>query len=105
MYNFNIKKQDTEYDKIYDMFQASLSLATNVPKTEVVKIERIHNPELYQLYQEKKQKMNNDGNEMLLYYGTTKDAVDKINCTGFNRSYCGKNGNRNTSLQFIESCY
>ena len=103
MHSFNIEKQDTEYDKIHDMFKASLLIATNAPKIEVVKIERIQNPRLYQLYQAKKQTMNNGGNELLLYHGTTKDAVDKINCTGFNRSFCGKNGKQNTSLQSVEN--
>ncbi|XP_028398972.1 protein mono-ADP-ribosyltransferase PARP14-like [Dendronephthya gigantea] len=91
VFRFNIEKQDTEYDEIHDKFLASLSLAANVPNVEVVKIERIQNPGLYQLYQGKKKKMCNDGNELDLYHGTTKDAVEKINCTGFNRSYCGKN--------------
>ncbi|XP_028398976.1 protein mono-ADP-ribosyltransferase PARP14-like [Dendronephthya gigantea] len=91
VFRFNIEKQDTEYDEIHDKFLASLSLAANVSNAEVVKIERIQNPGLYQLYQGKKKKMSNGGNELDLYHGTTKDAVEKINCNGFNRSYCGKN--------------
>ncbi|XP_028398971.1 protein mono-ADP-ribosyltransferase PARP14-like [Dendronephthya gigantea] len=90
VFSFNIEKQDTEYHQIHNKFQASLSLATNVSKTEVVKIERIQNPGLYQLYQAKKREMSDGGNEMLLYHGTTKDAVEKINRAGFNRSYSGK---------------
>ncbi|XP_028418722.1 uncharacterized protein LOC114544235 [Dendronephthya gigantea] len=90
VFRFNIANKDTEYNQLHDMFQASLSLGANIRKTEVVKIERIQNPGLYQLYQAKKQKMSNGGNEMSLYHGTTKDAVERINCTGFNRYCSGK---------------
>lgn len=31
-------------------------------------------------------------NETRLWHGTSTDAIDKINHNGFNRSYCGKNG-------------
>ena len=32
-------------------------------------------------------------NERRLWHGTDQKAVDSINRMGFNRSYCGKNGN------------
>ena len=72
------------------MFRASLSITT--PNAEVIKIERIQNPRLYQIYEGQKKKMTDGGNEMKLYHGTAKNAVETINKTGFNRAYCGKNG-------------
>ena len=74
------------------MFKASLALSPLMPNTEVVKIERIQNPRLYQIYEGQKAQMSNGGNEMRLFHGTAKMAVKNINTTGFNRAYCGKNG-------------
>ena len=31
-------------------------------------------------------------NERELWHGTSPDALDEIHATGFNRSFCGKNG-------------
>lgn len=41
------------------------------------------------------QKQNSTGcaNERKLWHGTANDTVANINTYGFNRSYCGKNGN------------
>ena len=30
--------------------------------------------------------------ERIMYHGTSSDTVDKITKRGFNRSFCGKNG-------------
>jgi hypothetical protein len=79
-----------EYDQIHDMFKGSLT--TVLPNAEVVRIERIQNPRLHQIYEGQKKTMSNGGNEMRLFHGTAKTAVQNINTTGFNRSYCGKNG-------------
>jgi hypothetical protein len=35
----------------------------------------------------------NRGNEKILYHGTKEDNVQDISSKGFNRSYCGINGN------------
>jgi poly [ADP-ribose] polymerase 10/14/15 len=91
VYSFPIEKNTSEYDHIHDKFIASLSQTT--PNAEVVKIERIQNPRLYQIYEGQKKTMIDGGNEMKLYHGTAKNAVENINKTGFNRAYCGKNGN------------
>lgn len=40
-----------------------------------------------------KKKNNNDENERVLYHGTTEANVNNICQRGFNRSYCGVNGN------------
>lgn len=34
-------------------------------------------------------------NERKLWHGTANESVASINTYGFNRSYCGKNGNPN----------
>lgn len=34
-------------------------------------------------------------NERKLWHGTANESVASINTYGFNRSYCGKNGNLN----------
>ena len=34
----------------------------------------------------------NTQNERELWHGTPADALDDIHATGFNRSFCGKNG-------------
>jgi len=39
-------------------------------------------------------------NEQLLWHGTSADTVQHINNDGFNRSYCGKNGNCNLIYLF-----
>ena len=72
------------------MFKGSLGSA--VPNAEVVKIERIQNPRLYEIFEGQKKRMSNGGNEMRLFHGTAKDAVKNINMSGFNRVGCGKNG-------------
>jgi hypothetical protein len=92
VHRFTIEKNDIEYDRIHDMFKASLALSPSMPNTEVVKIERIQNPRLHQIYEGQKAQMSNGGNEMRLFHGTAKMAVENINATGFNRADCGKNG-------------
>ena len=34
-----------------------------------------------------------DPNEIFLYHGTSIENIENIQNEGFNRSYCGKNGN------------
>uniref|UniRef100_A0A667Y0K8 Poly [ADP-ribose] polymerase n=1 Tax=Myripristis murdjan TaxID=586833 RepID=A0A667Y0K8_9TELE len=58
-------------------------------------IQRIQNKYLWQRYAVKKQildkKYPTNKNELNLYHGTTADICHKINSTGFNRSFCGRN--------------
>ena len=60
-------------------------------------IERIQNPTLYKQYAIRKTEMEKANptvqNERTLWHGTSLDTLPSINDTGFNRSYCGKNGN------------
>ena len=89
VHRFTLEKHSTEYDQVHDKFKGSLGSA--MPNAEVVKIERIQNPRLYEIFEGQK-KMSNGGNEMRLFHGTAKDAVKNINMSGFNRAYCGKHG-------------
>jgi len=62
-------------------------------------IERIQNPELYQAYQIRKEKMDRDNggnNERKLFHGTNPDRAVQINTQGFKRSFAGSvNGENN----------
>lgn len=80
-------KTQQEYDKVYNKI-------TQTSAINIVKIERVQNPELYRAYMVKKQKMDDkDGsNETSLFHGTAVDTCKLINHKGFNRSYCGRNG-------------
>jgi len=63
---------------------------------ENCQIERIQNPALYKQYVIRKTEMDKANpsvqNERTLWHGTSVDTVPSIDDTGFNRSYCGKNG-------------
>ena len=86
-------KSSTEYKDVMRKFQAT---ARGV---NILKIERIQNPHLYQCYMVRKQKMDKDfgGNsERQLFHGTESKNVSHINTQGFNRSLCGANGKRFT---------
>ncbi|XP_056145314.1 protein mono-ADP-ribosyltransferase PARP14 isoform X2 [Lampris incognitus] len=62
---------------------------------KVVKIQRIQNKGLWQMYAVKKQALDKkhptNKNEMNLYHGTTAEICQRINTNGFNRSFCGRN--------------
>jgi len=65
----------------------------------VVQIFRIQNPSMYLQYMVRRDAMQRQQAaasktpvERILWHGTAFDAVESVNKTGFNRSYCGKNG-------------
>ncbi|VDI60802.1 Hypothetical predicted protein, partial [Mytilus galloprovincialis] len=63
----------------------------------IVEIHRIQNKTLYQQYAAKKKMIDSTNlpghqNEKSLWHGFAKNAMGSINSRGFNRSYCGKNG-------------
>ncbi|XP_063346007.1 protein mono-ADP-ribosyltransferase PARP14-like isoform X2 [Pelmatolapia mariae] len=62
----------------------------------IISIERVQNPTLWQNYQILKKQMEtknkHKNNEKLLFHGTRAKSVDLINDKGFNRSYAGTNG-------------
>ena len=81
-------RDKVEYDKIKDAFGAT------VKSVQIIAIERIQNPALYLQYAAKKYTMKQkcEDCEKLLYHGTTKEAIEKINVQGFNRCFAGQNG-------------
>ena len=63
----------------------------------IVKIERIQNPQLYKSYLVKKESMEKTSgqtnvNELELFHGTSPSSVAEINENGFNRSFAGVHG-------------
>ena len=63
----------------------------------IVKIQRIQNPALYFQFIVRKKEMDKHNppghkNERKLFHGTSVDTCPKINQSGFNRSFAGKNG-------------
>ncbi|MGH0139675.1 UNVERIFIED_CONTAM: hypothetical protein FKN15_069913 [Acipenser sinensis] len=70
----------------------------NPSNVEVVQIERIQHLKQWQSYAVRKQTLDRKypkaTNERILYHGTTKDICQRINKTGFNRSFCGRNATR-----------
>ena len=70
-----------------------------------MQIERIQNQALYTQYSAKRKQMSQQNtrkdNERVLWHGTAADAVKSINAHGFNRSYCGKNGNREPQIKIF----
>ncbi|XP_078382384.1 uncharacterized protein LOC144665083 [Oculina patagonica] len=84
-----LSQTSSEYQDVVRKFQATGG------GVNIVKIERVQNPHLYQSYMVRKQKMDNDigGNsERQLFYGTDVKNITCINRQGFNRSYCGAQG-------------
>lgn len=84
VHTVRLSRESSEYNEIANKFHQTPG------STNIVTIERIQNPHLYQTYQLKKKKMNNDngGNsERRLFHGTRPDNVVKINNQGFNRSF------------------
>ncbi|XP_066543456.1 poly(ADP-ribose) polymerase family member 14-related sequence 3 isoform X2 [Amia ocellicauda] len=76
---------------------------------EVVQIERIQNREQWERYAIKRQALDRkypkQKNEQLLYHGTTNDICQKINKTGFNRSFCGRNDVSFSATKFGQGTY
>ena len=78
-----------EYLDVEKLFHITLS------GENIVKIERIQNPLLYQTYMVRKQKLDKDigrNSERKLFHGTDCKNISQINSWGFNRSYAGING-------------
>jgi len=82
-----------EYSRVADEIKKTASIT-------ITKIERVQNPGLYRAYMVRKDQMDqkSGGNEKFLFHGTAQGSCSSINKFGFNRSYCGKNG------EFWRSC-
>ncbi|MGH0128784.1 UNVERIFIED_CONTAM: hypothetical protein FKN15_046596 [Acipenser sinensis] len=87
-----------EFLKISREFVKSCNSSSNKNNVEVVQIERIQHLKQWQSYAVRKQTLDRKypkaTNERILYHGTTKDICQRINKTGFNRSFCGRNATR-----------
>lgn len=91
-----LSQSSSEYQDVVRRFQ------TTGGGVNIVKIERVQNPHLYQSYMVRKQKMDKDigGNsERQLFHGTQSKNITHINTQGFNRSFCGANG-EDTEIMF-----
>ena len=89
-----------EYKKIAD------EVAKTSPVT-ITKIQRVQNPTQYRVYMVRKDQMEQKkgSNEQTLFHGTAESSCASINKTGFNRSYCGKNGMFQLKLtKFTRTC-
>ncbi|KAL9974252.1 hypothetical protein ACROYT_G011267 [Oculina patagonica] len=77
-------RDEQEYQAVQERFQRTCD-------NQIVKIERIHNPVLFNRYAIRKQQMDkaNGSIERVLFHATKASAVKQINEMGFNRSYCG----------------
>ena len=93
-----------EYINVEGQFSASMGTGfvrgMQRPYRGIAKIERIQNPVLYGQYIARKKAMDIANpskvkNEQRLFHGCPGDVISNINSSGFNRSYCGKNGELN----------
>lgn len=87
-----LKVDSPEYSDVSQKFYATAANAN------ITKIERIQNPYRYRSYVLRKQKMDQDSggcNEKQLFHGTSAETTKAINAQGFNRNFCGKNGEYN----------
>uniref|UniRef100_UPI00398F1251 protein mono-ADP-ribosyltransferase PARP14-like n=1 Tax=Pristiophorus japonicus TaxID=55135 RepID=UPI00398F1251 len=86
-----LQRDTPEFNKVAKKFRLSCQ---NV-FVDIIEVERIQNRKLWQSYSVKKetvQRKNPGLNiEQILYHGTTKEISQKVNKTGFNRNFCGRN--------------
>ncbi|KAJ7407734.1 hypothetical protein WISP_124915 [Willisornis vidua] len=85
----NLKPSHPEYKEVEKKFRTTCTNFT------IEKIERVQNPHLWQAYQLKKKslckKNKSENNEKLLFHGTAESSLSKINASGFDRGFAGKN--------------
>ena len=83
-----LDSSSSEYQDVEERIQETV----HSYKVDIMSIERIQNPYLYQTYQLLKQKMerdNGESNERQVFHGTNPDNIKKINTQGFDRSFSG----------------
>ena len=92
---------DQEYKEVLQEFEKTMTTGFDGSEkthyNKIIAIKRIQNPTLYSTYIVRKKTMDEANpkghqNERMLFHGCGPDVVENINETGFNRSYCGKNG-------------
>ncbi|XP_072435892.1 protein mono-ADP-ribosyltransferase PARP14-like isoform X3 [Chiloscyllium punctatum] len=86
-----LQSSTQEYKEVVKTFKKSCGKTI----VDIVKIERVQNRKLWQSYSVRKQnaerKYPGMTIEQILYHGTTKEIAQRVNKTGFNRSFCGRN--------------
>ena len=96
----NLPSSHKEYKDVETAFRKT---ATN----KIVRIERIQNKEIHELYNVKRQAMmkkygsNFTGKELMLFHGTSFGNIEKINAGGLNRSYAGMHGKILSRILFM----
>ena len=107
----SITPGSTEYAEVAHQFSTSMGAAGSLircmqmPYRGIIDIQRIQNPVLYNQYIARKKAMakanpSNIENEQQLFHGCPRNVTNNINSTGFNRSYCGKNGKLKIHMHF-----
>ncbi|XP_072911196.1 protein mono-ADP-ribosyltransferase PARP10 [Hemitrygon akajei] len=86
-----LNESTEEYTKMTSHFFKTLKDLHD--KIRIIKVEKVHNPLLYQQYMLKKTSMEATQTdvERVLYHGTSEQSAKEIYVHGFNRSFCGKN--------------
>ncbi|XP_068724841.1 protein mono-ADP-ribosyltransferase PARP14-like [Montipora capricornis] len=86
LYQLDPSNDAKEYQRVESQFRQTCP-------NNIVKIERVQNPALYETYAIRKKKMDETkgSNEMNLFHGTPGNNCKLINHKGFNRSFHGKN--------------
>jgi hypothetical protein len=82
-----ITTSSQEYLEVFNHFVARGGNAS-----QLYKVERIQNPQLYSRYVAFKKSMRGQANEMRLFHGTDAANIDSINAHNFSRSFAGVNG-------------
>ncbi len=100
----DLDSESVEYKEVLDLFNKTMNKGSSY--SNIVRIQRIQNPRLYQLYCQAKDVMDknnppNHPNERRLFHGTDVASAIKINSNGFNRSYAGKHGKISVALIVI----
>ncbi|XP_041642867.1 protein mono-ADP-ribosyltransferase PARP14-like [Cheilinus undulatus] len=100
---------------LIDETKEYMDVKTEVTRTglnaNIISIERVQNPTLWQSYQIKKKQLekknNHQNNEKQLFHGTGAGSIDLINEHGFNRSYAGKHAAvyGNGTYFAVDPCY
>ena len=108
VHKVNLPTNHKDYQDVEAAFRKTAS-------NQIVRIERIQNKEIYELYNVKRQAMMNKygsnftGKELMLFHGTSVGNIEKINSGGLNRSYAGIHGKVLTGVLsvylFLKFCF
>ena len=103
-----LKRGSKEYNKALEKFRDTLPPSL----CRIIEVKRIQNPQLFRQYNTMKADMKQTLPESCqlereLFHGTRKEACDKINHQGFNRTFAGANGTicNCCNLKLIMSLY